>query len=123
MISDLAGVVLGMVMCLAGGSKIAMGQRWPQEARSMGAPTLIITVLPWMEITVGALLVTRVLAVLIGLVALAMILSFTGLIIAHLSKGRRPICACFGTWSAQPLGWRHIVRNGILAVMAVISIL
>lgn len=123
MISHLAGIALGIVMCFAGASKVAMGQRWPQDARSMGAPTLIIPVLPWMEITVGALLVTRVLAVVVGLIALGMIMSFTGLIIANLSAGRRPVCACFGTWSARPLGWSHIARNGILALLAVISIL
>lgn len=123
MIANLAGVVLGVVMCFAGGSKIAMGPRWPTEARSMGAPALIIPLLPWIEIVIGALLITRLLPLVSGLIALVLIVSFTALIISNVVAGRRPVCACFGTWSARPLGWQHVVRNGFLAVLAVLSIL
>lgn len=123
MIAHLAGGILGLVMCFAGGTKIAMGRRWPIEARSMGAPAMVIPVLPWIEIMVGALLVSRVLPVATGLIALVLIVTFTALIISNVVAGRRPVCACFGTWSARPLGWQHVVRNGFLAVLAVLSIL
>lgn len=123
MMSDVAGVALGIVMCVAGATKIARGDRWPAEARSMGAPSVVIPFVPWVEIIVGALLVARLGATIAGIVALVMIIGFTGLIIGNLFAGRRPVCACFGAWSTKPLGWQHVVRNVALAGLAVVSLL
>ena len=53
---------------------------------------------------------------------LATLLIFTGLIARRLAQGRHPPCACFGAWSAKPLGPGHLVRNGVLIVLAVVTI-
>lgn len=123
MIAVIAGVILGILMCFAGGTKIAQGSQWPIEARAMRAPELAIPVLPWVEIIIGALLMTRVQTTAIGLSALVLLCSFSGLILANLLAGHRPVCACFGNFRPRPLGWRHLFRNGVLAALAVISML
>ena len=57
-----------------------------------------------------------------GLVALLLLGSFTALIVRRLAEGKRPPCACFGAWSAKPLGAGHVVRNGALIVLAVLAL-
>jgi hypothetical protein len=123
MVSDIAGIILGVLMCFAGGTKIALGSRWPIDARAMRAPQLVTPVLPWVEIVIGSLLVSRVQTTVIGLAALVLLCSFSILILANLRAGYRPVCACFGNFRPRPLGWRHLFRNGVLATLAVISIL
>lgn len=118
-----AAVVLGAVMCVAGGSKIAMGDRWPIEAAALGAPRKLAPLVPWVEIALGALLIVRWAPQLVGVAAAALLLVFTGLIILQLRAGRRPVCACFGSWSSRPLSWMHVLRNLGFVVLAVVVIL
>ena len=59
MLGVIASVILGGVMCIAGGSKVAMGKRWPVEAESLGAPKAIAPIVPWIEIALGALLIVQ----------------------------------------------------------------
>jgi hypothetical protein len=42
--------------------------------------------------------------------------------VRHLVAGRRPECACFGAWSAKPIGVGHVVRNGVLLALAVLAL-
>jgi hypothetical protein len=116
-----ASIVVGAAFLLSGAAKIAAGKAWPVQARELGAPRGVIPVLPWLEIVVGALLCAQVARVVVALVATAMLVAFTVLIIVRLLQGRRPPCACFGSWSAKPLGWRHVLRNGVLIVGALIA--
>ena len=118
-----ASVVLGIAFVVAGGSKIAAGPSWPDQARGLGAPTWVIPVLPWIEIAVGAMLIVQFGAPWPSLAALAMLIAFTVLIAITLRQGRRPPCACFGAWSAKPIGVGHLVRNGALMVLALLSLL
>jgi len=55
--------------------------------------------------------------------AIFLLLLFTALISKRLSEGRRPPCACFGAWSAKPIGPEHLARNAALLVLAVLSLL
>lgn len=109
-------------MCAAGAAKVIMGSRWPVEAASMGAPRLIVPILPWIEILSGALLIAQWQRQLMAVVVGVMLMGFTFVIISHLARGRHPQCACFGSWSARPLGWRHVVRNAALVVLAIVSL-
>jgi len=88
----------------------------------MGAPAAVIPVLPWFEIALGAVLVAQLARVAASIVALVVLLAFTALIIRRLTQGRHPPCACFGAWSASPLGWSHVVRNVALMGLAVVAI-
>jgi uncharacterized membrane protein YphA (DoxX/SURF4 family) len=117
-----ASVLLGLAFVVAGGSKVAAGAAWPEQARGLGAPSFVIPVVPWFEIVLGAILIVQLAPVAAGVVALATLLVFTGLIVRRLAQGRHPPCACFGAWSAKPLGPGHLVRNGVLILLAVVTI-
>jgi hypothetical protein len=56
-------------------------------------------------------------------VALLTLQAFTLLLLANLGRGHRPVCACFGSWSAKPIGNGHVVRNVAMMVLAVIALL
>ena len=120
MLVVIASIILGCAMCAAGAAKIVMGARWPVEAASMGAPRLLVPVLPWIEIATGALLLAQWQRETIALIVGVLVFGFSLVIVAHLTRGRHPTCACFGSWSARPLGWTHLVRNAVMVVLAVV---
>ena len=111
-------VALGLVMCAAGVSKIRLGSAWLAQGRELGAPAAVLPAVPWFEIGVGALLIAQVATPVVAIVALITLQLFTLLIVANLGRGRRPPCACFGAWSAKPLGWGHVARNIVFMVLA-----
>ncbi len=82
----------------------------------------MIPVLPWFEIALGAALVVQVSRVAAAVIALAVLVAMTALIVRRLAQGEHPPCACFGAWSAKPLGWGHVARNGVLMLLAVVAI-
>jgi len=111
------------VMCIAGGSKVAMGKRWPVEAQALGAPKAIAPIVPWIEIALGALLIVQIAPEVAGALSLALLVTFTLLIVRQLQKGHRPVCACFGSWSSKPLSGKHVARNAGFIALALITIL
>ncbi|CAN5440178.1 hypothetical protein BH23ACT3_BH23ACT3_09910 [soil metagenome] len=116
-----ASVILGLSFVVAGASKLSIGPVWPQQARDLGAPSWSIAATPWVEIVLGALLMTQVARRPLSVVALAVLMIFTGLLSLRLAQGRRPPCACFGAWSARPIGPTHIARNTALIALAVVA--
>lgn len=117
-----ASIVLGGLFLLAGASKIAAGDSWPAQARGLGAPAVVVPIVPWGEIALGAVLVGQVAPVPAAIVALVLLAAFTVLIVVRLAQGRRPPCACFGAWSAKPIGPGHLARNAAMAALAVVVI-
>jgi uncharacterized membrane protein YphA (DoxX/SURF4 family) len=117
-----ASVVLGAAFVLAGGSKLAAGEHWPAQARGLGAPRWSIPLVPWVELAVGAVLVAQLARRPAAAAALALLVAFTALIAMRLREGRHPPCACFGAWSARPLGTGHLVRNGLLIALAAVAL-
>ena len=122
MLGVISSVILGGVMCAAGGSKIAMGNRWPVEAQALGAPKSIAPIVPWIEISLGALLIVQLKPEVVGALSVALLVTFTLLIMRQLQIGHRPVCACFGSWSSKPLSWQHVARNAGFIALAVITI-
>lgn len=118
--SAVASILLGVAFLIAGGSKLAAGPSWPEQARGLGAPSVVIPVLPWFELVLGAVLVVQVAPEVAAVVALVTLAAFTALIVRRLVEGRHPPCACFGAWSATPLGWGHVARNVALIALGVI---
>lgn len=117
-----ASIIVGIVFLVAGGSKIAAGPEWPVQARGLGAPAIVIPVVPWVEILIGALLAVQVARRPAAIAAVVMLVVFTVLIIGQLARGHRPPCACFGAWSAKPLGPGHIVRNTVLIGLGILAL-
>lgn len=120
---DLLGAVLrialGLVFLVAGGSKVAAGPAWPAQARSLGVPAPVARTVPWGELGLGALVAAGVARPWPAAVALAALVAFTALLAWHLAHGRRPACACFGAWSAAPIGAGHLARNAAFVALAV----
>ena len=118
----LAAVGLGAVFVIAGAAKVALGAAWPAQARAMGAPMPIATVVPAIELVVGAALVTRVAMPLPALAAIVLLVAFSVLIGRQLVDGRHPPCACFGAWSHRPLSGAHLVRNAVMILVAIVAL-
>lgn len=121
-IGAVASYVIGVAFVVAGGSKLAAGPSWPSQAREFGAPSIAIPVVPWFELTVGALAIVGVARPWPEAVAAATLVVFTALIVLRLAQGRRPACACFGAWSATPIGPGHVIRNLVLLAVATLAV-
>lgn len=118
-----ASLVLGALFLLAGASKIAAGDAWPAQARGLGAPRVVVPVVPWLEIGLGALLASQAAPRPAAVAALVVLVAFTVLVVARLAAGQRPPCACFGAWSARPIGAGHVARNVTMIGLAVVVLL
>lgn len=116
-----ASVLVGAVFVVAGASKLAAGPVWPANARDLGAPGWAIPLVPWFEMVVGAALAVQLAVPVPAVAALFLLSTFTALIVVRLRAGDRPVCACFGQWSASPLGPHHVVRNAVLAALTVVA--
>lgn len=121
-VAVVASVVVGVAFLVAGGSKLAAGPSWPAQAAALGAPSLVVPAVPWVELVVGAALVLQLGRPVAALGAIVLLVVFSALIVLRLSQGRRPPCACFGAWSATPIGASHLLRNGALLVLAVVAL-
>ena len=117
-----ASTLLGIAFLVAGGSKIAAGPQWPVQALGLGAPRAVVPVLPYVELVIGALLVVGLARPFAVIAALLLLVAFTVLIAKLLRAGRRPPCACFGAWSAKPLGPGHIARNAALIALSILAL-
>lgn len=123
LIAVVAAIVLGVAFLVAGGSKVAAGASWATQATDLGAPRWVVPLLPWVEIVLGAALVTQVARRPAAVAAVVLLVAFSGLIAIRLSQGRRPPCACFGAWSTKPIGPRDLVRNTALIAVGLFALL
>jgi uncharacterized membrane protein YphA (DoxX/SURF4 family) len=121
-IATVCAVALGVVFVVAGATKVAAGAGWRSQAAELGAPSWVSPVLPWVELVLGALLVSQIARRWIAAVAVGLLIAFTALLVIRLREGRRPPCACFGAWSTRPLGWVDVARNGALVILGSVAI-
>jgi uncharacterized membrane protein YphA (DoxX/SURF4 family) len=120
-LATLAGLVLGAVFLASGASKLVGREQWRRAALEFGAPRLLVPVLPWVELMLGALLLVGGATPLIPVLALLVLAVFTVAIARKLDAGEHPECACFGGWSTAPLSRWHLVRNAGLMALAVLA--
>ena len=118
-----AAIVVGAAFLLAGGAKIAAGTGWRVQAAALGAPSPVIPIVPWVEIVVGAVLCAQVARPAAAAAAALMLVAFSALLAMRLARGEHPPCACFGSWSAKPVSWKHLARNGALLAIAIVAII
>jgi uncharacterized membrane protein YphA (DoxX/SURF4 family) len=121
-VATVATVALGAVFVIAGAAKVAIGRSWPEQARGMGVSVAMARVVPWWELAVGACCVVMVWRPMPALAAVLTLVAMTALIVRLLLLGRRPACACFGAWSAAPLGWQHVARNAVLIAIGLVAV-
>jgi uncharacterized membrane protein YphA (DoxX/SURF4 family) len=123
MVVTVAALIVGAAFVVAGASKLAARDTWPSQAKGLGAPDWTVPVVPWVELVVGALLVVQVGRPVMAIIAIGMLTVFTAMIAVQLRQGRHPPCACFGAWSAKPIGGGHVARNLALIAFAVVAAL
>lgn len=116
-----AAIALGLAFLLAGVAKLAAGRGWPSMAATMGVPAVAAAAVPWVELVLGGALVARLAMPVPAVAAIVVLTAFTVLIVRRLAAGDHPPCACFGAWSARPLGRAHVARNAVLLALAVVA--
>ena len=96
-----------------------VGSSWSDGVASAGVPRWILSPLPLLEVVIGALTAVRFWVPVIPLVLTGLLLAFTTWIVVAIRSDDVPTCACFGSASKKPIGWRHVVRNSALIALAV----
>ena len=114
-----SAVVVGGVVVWAGASKLVVGSSWSDGVASADVPRWILSPLPLLEVVIGALTAVRFWVPVIPLVLTGLLLAFTTWIVVAIRSDDVPTCACFGSASKKPIGWRHVVRNSALIALAV----
>jgi len=116
-----AAVAVAAVLLIAGVSKLAQPAQWRSQSNGLGVPWRLAMVVPYLEVTLGALLLVQVQRHAVAWVAVAMFGSFTLLLALRLAQGKRPPCACFGSLSSKPIGAEHLVRNALFICLALLA--
>lgn len=119
-------LVLAAVFAIAGISKLADRAGTRKAVVDFGAPvqlagTLALLV-PLAELTVAGLLLPSTTAVAGAIGALLLLAVFSGVVAWNLALGRAPDCHCFGHLHSAPASWKTVVRNGVLAAIAVVAL-
>jgi thiol-disulfide isomerase/thioredoxin len=117
-----AALVLSAVFAVAGLAKLFDRTGARSAAQSFGIPERLSgavgVALPLAELMVAGLLVSTSTRWWGGVAALGLLLLFCGAIGVALARGDRPDCHCFGQLHSEPIGPGTLVRNGVLAVLA-----
>lgn len=78
--------------------------------------------LPYVEVSIGSLLVVGLLTPLAAVVAVAMFAVFSVVVGSKVLRGKRENCHCFGSFSADTLNWAAFGRNLLLLVFALLLV-
>jgi uncharacterized membrane protein YphA (DoxX/SURF4 family) len=113
--------LIGLVLLVSGTLKLRQ-PAWPAAAAAFGTPRLVIPLVPWVEIVLGALLVAQVGGPWTPLGALALLAAFTVAVAWHLLRGDRVPCACFGERSSKPVDAVTLSRNLALCALALAAV-
>jgi len=116
----LAAVALGVVFLVSGALK-ARDPSWPDAARTLGTPQFVVPLVAPLELVLGALLFVGVARRFTAVVALGLLVVFTGVLVRAIRSGNSPVCACFGSFSAKPVGRGSVFRNGGLIALAILA--
>jgi uncharacterized membrane protein YphA (DoxX/SURF4 family) len=120
-VADVARIVLGVVFAVSAATKLAGLRQWQANAAALGVSAVIAAPVPFVEALLGGLLVGGPWTPWPAVASAVLLLAFTVLLGVRLAQGVRPPCACFGAWSARPLGPGHLARNGGLLLLSMIA--
>jgi len=120
MIARICAAVVGALIAIAGATKVTDYKQWMQDARAQHVWPIIATVLPPIELLLGALLVVLSPTPVVLGSATLLLLVFTAFLIAQIASKSTVPCACFGSKSKRPPSGRDVVRN--LAMIALLFI-
>lgn len=125
-------IALGLMLVIAGFLKVQDNTALFESVAyitwiPIGLKSLVIDLLPWVEIFVGALLIVNLLGKVVKLAAAMIYLSFFVFAIYGLGTGMEGDCGCFGDPESGSIlaavlgsefGWKMVIRNGIFVSMA-----
>lgn len=83
------------------------------------APGILAVAVPVVEALVAGLLVAH--PPVGGALALALLAAFSIVIVRAVAAGAEVPCACFGSTTERPVSTRELMRNGVLAALAVLA--
>ena len=117
----IAPVLLAAVFAFAAGAKLADRTATAEGFRALHVrhADLLAVAVPVLELVTAVLLVAAP-AVGAGL-ALFLLFWFSVLLVRRLRAGSNAPCKCFGSTRTRPIAWTDVLRNGLLAVLAVLT--
>ena len=122
----LASLVLAAVFAIAAVTKLTDRTGTRQAIVAFGAPAwsavALALILPLAELTVAGLLLFPGTALYGAIGALVLLAIFSVAIGVSLARGRAPDCHCFGQLHSAPASWKTLAHNGVLAGLAVVSL-
>jgi hypothetical protein len=121
--AGIAAALVGLVFVVASITKLAKPGLWRAQSTDLGVPWAVAAGVPYVEAVVGAALISQWQRPVFGWCAAAVLVAFTALLVAKLAQGERPPCACFGSFTAAPIGPSNVVRNLVLIGLAVAAAL
>ena len=123
LVGAVAAVVVGLVLLLAGVSKLARPAEWRAQSAGLGVRWGMAKLVPILEVGLGGVLLVQLQRHLFAWFAVALFGMFTVLLLIRIAQGRRPPCACFGSLSSRPIGPGHLARNALFISLAVAAAL
>lgn len=118
----IAASTVGVVFLVAAVGKWSAPSQWSRQAGDMGVPAFVAAAVPVVEAIVGAWLLVQWQRSAAAIVSVVVVLAFTVLLVVQLARGRRPVCACFGAWSTRPIGPMTVLRNLVVAGLALLAV-
>jgi hypothetical protein len=114
-----AAVGLAVVFVVAGAVKLRHGEATAVALRGLGLPVPVVLawIVPVAELGLAWGLVAR--PRLGGAAALLALAGFSAVLWRALGRGKAVTCGCFGGTGSAPISVADLVRNGLLAVLAV----
>src|SRR5579884_2835420 len=115
-------IALALVFGIAGIGKIADPSGSRRSLAGFGVPRVLVNPLVWLlpvaEIGCAMALIPVASAWYGALGVMVLLIGFTAAIGTSLIRGRRPDCHCFGQLHSEPVGWKTLVRNIVLACIS-----
>lgn len=117
---------LGGVLLVAGAGKLIENNPAAVIAEVNFLPLplakLAARLLPYVEVSIGTLLVLGLLTPIAAVVAAVMFAVFSMVVGGKVLRGKRENCHCFGSFSADTLNWAALVRNVLLLAFALLLV-
>jgi hypothetical protein len=118
-----AAVFIGLAFLVASITKLARPGLWRAQSTDLGVPWTVAAAVPYVEAVVGATLLSQWQRPVVASLAIVLLAAFTVLLVVKLAQGQRPPCACFGSFTAAPIGASNVVRNLVLIAIALAAAL
>jgi peroxiredoxin len=115
-------LILAGILSAAGAAKLADPSGSKKAVIDFGVPSAVApqvaVLLPLAELSAAVLLLPAATAWWGAIGSLVLLLAFVAAIAANLMQGRKPDCHCFGQLHSEPVGWKTLARNSVLALLA-----